>query len=72
MESFFNLLAGSARVFSLKPTLEPPNDLQTKTLRPRPFAEPRNPAQVMSDAFNDVGARMRFAMNNLESEYLAK
>jgi len=73
MNGFFNLLAAGTRSLSFErrctriPEFEyEPYKSKFKLREPR---KPRTPAEIMKEAWDDVGNRMREAMGIMEVEY---
>jgi hypothetical protein len=76
MNGFFNLLAAGTRSLSFErqhitlPEFEyEPYKPKIKTRELRELRTPRTPAEIMKEAWDDVGNRMREAMGIVEAEY---
>ena len=72
--SFLNVLASGARSLAFAPTMEMPKfeheDYKLKYYKPKLASrEPRTPAQILKEAWDEVGLHMWNAMDEIEKEY---
>jgi len=71
MRNFFNILASGARSLSFEPLMtqkfkELDSSVLQSTLQIR---EPRSPAQILKEAWDNVGLHMWNAVNEIESQH---
>jgi len=73
-EKFFKCFSSGARSLAFAPTMEMPKfeheDYKLKYYKPKLASrEPRTPAQILKEAWDEVGLHMWNAMDEIEKEY---